>query len=169
MENVMVAAISNNFCVGKDNGLPWKLPSDLKMFKHLTSGHNIIMGFNTFISLKCKALPNRTNIVIIRSIDELKCDSVTNIDGFKFVLEDELQEILKKEQNFIIGGPKTWEKYKDQIDRCIISHVDANVQGDAYLETTFFDDFREVITMEYPEFDRTNDEYEYVVKIYEKR
>lgn len=54
--------------IGKDNRLPWKLPSDLKMFKKITtsglSKNSIIMGRKTFESMNSKPLPNRLNIII---------------------------------------------------------------------------------------------------------
>lgn len=54
--------------IGKNNRLPWKLPSDLKMFKKITTsglhGNSIIMGRKTFESINSKPLPNRLNIVV---------------------------------------------------------------------------------------------------------
>ena len=54
--------------IGKKNTLPWKLPSDLKMFKKITtsgsSKNSVIMGRKTFESIGSRPLPNRLNIVI---------------------------------------------------------------------------------------------------------
>jgi dihydrofolate reductase len=54
--------------IGKNNALPWKIPSDLKMFKKITtsgpSKNAIIMGRKTFESIGSKPLPNRLNIVV---------------------------------------------------------------------------------------------------------
>ena len=60
--SLIVAAAENNV-IGKDNGLIWHLPADLKHFKTLTTGHPIVMGRRTFQSIG-KALPNRRNVVI---------------------------------------------------------------------------------------------------------
>jgi dihydrofolate reductase len=59
----LVAAVAANGVIGKDGGLPWHLPEDLKHFKHLTLGHPVIMGRKTWESLG-KALPGRENIVV---------------------------------------------------------------------------------------------------------
>ncbi|MDN5423758.1 MAG: dihydrofolate reductase, partial [Chryseobacterium sp.] len=59
----IVVAMGEKNEIGFDNKLLWHLPTDLKHFKDLTSGHPIIMGRNTYESIG-KALPNRTNIVI---------------------------------------------------------------------------------------------------------
>lgn len=57
--------------IGKGNRLPWKLPTDMKMFKKITTssphGNSVIMGKKTFESMNHKALPNRLNIVISRN------------------------------------------------------------------------------------------------------
>ena len=48
----IIVAVANNNVIGKDNKLIWHLPEDLKRFKKLTTGHNIIMGRKTFESLR---------------------------------------------------------------------------------------------------------------------
>jgi dihydrofolate reductase len=64
----LVVARSINFGIGLNNTIPWKLPSDLKMFKKITTSgalkNAVIMGRKTFDSIGKKALPNRTNIII---------------------------------------------------------------------------------------------------------
>jgi len=62
----IIAAMSQNNVIGKDNRLPWSVPEDLKAFKEITSGHPVIMGRKTFESLK-GSLPNRKNVVLARN------------------------------------------------------------------------------------------------------
>ena len=64
----LIAAISENRVIGKDNQLPWHIPSDLRHFKEITSGHPVIMGRKTFESIG-RLLPNRTNIIVTREQD----------------------------------------------------------------------------------------------------
>lgn len=66
----LIAAIGHNNVIGKDNGLLWHLPDDLKRFKQLTQGHPVIMGRKTWESLpeKYRPLPGRTNIVVTRDV-----------------------------------------------------------------------------------------------------
>ena len=61
----LVAAMTEDRVIGRDNALPWHLPSDLKHFKRVTMGHPVIMGRKTWESLK-GALPGRENIVVTR-------------------------------------------------------------------------------------------------------
>ncbi|HSN09963.1 MAG TPA: dihydrofolate reductase, partial [Hanamia sp.] len=58
-----IVAASENNIIGIKNGLPWKLPNDFKYFKNKTWGMPVIMGRNTYESLK-KDLPGRINIVL---------------------------------------------------------------------------------------------------------
>ncbi len=63
-----VVAVAENDVIGRANGLPWRLPADLKHFKSLTLGKPVLMGRKTYQSIG-KALPGRTNIVLTRSGD----------------------------------------------------------------------------------------------------
>ncbi|MBE9519253.1 MAG: dihydrofolate reductase, partial [Bacteroidetes bacterium] len=59
----IIVAIAENRAIGKDNKLLWHISGDLKRFKQLTTGHTLIMGRNTFLSLPNGALPRRRHIV----------------------------------------------------------------------------------------------------------
>ena len=61
-----IVAIARNFAIGRDGKLPWHYSADLKFFKRTTSGHTVVMGFNTWKSIG-KPLPNRLNIVLSRT------------------------------------------------------------------------------------------------------
>ena len=96
--------MSTNGVIGKDNGLPWRLPKDMKHFMSSTMGKPVIMGRKTFESMK-SPLPGRTNIVLTR-------DQSWSRDGV-FVASDlskacELGRIAAEQDSltefFIIGG-----------------------------------------------------------------
>ena len=71
----IIAAVARNRAIGKENKLVYWLPNDLKRFKALTTGHTILMGRKTFDSLPKGALPNRRNVVVSRTVNELPgCD-----------------------------------------------------------------------------------------------
>jgi dihydrofolate reductase len=59
----LVVAIAENGVIGRSGALPWRISSDLKTFRHLTMGKPLIMGRNTFQSLR-KPLDGRDNIVV---------------------------------------------------------------------------------------------------------
>ena len=104
----IIAAIANNNVIGKDNGLIWHLPEDLKRFKKLTTGHTIIMGRKTFESLG-RVLPNRKHIVLCKSgklqIQNENVEIVTDIEQLK-------PYIKSKEENFVIGGASIYQLLK---------------------------------------------------------
>ena len=62
---VLVAAVAENGVIGRAGGLPWRLRTDLKRFRALTTGHPVVMGRRTYLSFG-KPLKDRTNIVITR-------------------------------------------------------------------------------------------------------
>ena len=77
----IIAAVAKNRAIGYKNKLIYWLPNDLKRFKALTTGHTIIMGRNTFLSLPKGALPNRRNIVLSRSVKSFEgCDVYPSLE-----------------------------------------------------------------------------------------
>ena len=77
----IIAAVAKNRAIGFQNKLIYWLPNDLKRFKQLTTGHTIIMGRNTFLSLPKGALPNRRNIVLSRSTSAFPgCDVYPSLE-----------------------------------------------------------------------------------------
>ena len=62
----MVVAATENDVIGRDNGMPWHLPDDLKRFKQLTLGKPVLMGRKTALAIG-KPLPGRRNLVLTRS------------------------------------------------------------------------------------------------------
>ena len=115
-----ILAIGNDNEIGLNGSLPWKSRDDLKHFKALTSNHCILMGYNTYKSLN-KPLPNRTNIVISRTINKLNgCYVFSSIeDGIEFA------EQTKETELFIIGGASVY-KYcaeKHLIDRVYLTKM----------------------------------------------
>lgn len=67
----IIAAISENNCIGKNGEIPWRISEDMKRVKQLTLGKVVIMGRKTWESLpeKFRPLPGRTNVVITRQHD----------------------------------------------------------------------------------------------------
>ena len=64
---VAIVAMADNGVIGRDNGLPWHLPDDLKRFKALTMGHTLLMGRQALSIRSDSALPGRRNLVLTRN------------------------------------------------------------------------------------------------------
>ena len=125
MVSIIVAADENNV-IGKDNGLIWHLPDDLKFFKEKTNGHAIIMGRRTFESVG-RPLPNRTNIVITR-------DKNFNPEGCVIVnsLEAALEIASGDDEPFIVGGEQIYRLALPFTDRVYLTRVHHSFEGDRY-------------------------------------
>ena len=107
----IIAAVAKNRAIGYQNKLIYWLPNDLKRFKALTTGHTIIMGRNTFLSLPKGALPNRRNIVLSRSQKTFPgCDTYVS-------LEEALKHCTPDEDIYIIGGASVYRQALKIADR----------------------------------------------------
>ena len=125
----LIAAISENNCIGKDNSLPWNIPEDMKHFKDITTGHIVLMGRNTWESIpeKFRPLPNRKNIVITRDIKYMVPKGVEVYSSI-----DEALEKYKKQDLFIIGGASIYKQTIEKADKLFITEVHQFVDGDAF-------------------------------------
>lgn len=114
----IIAAVAKNRAIGFQNKLICWLPNDLKRFKALTTGHTIIMGRNTFLSLPKGALPNRRNIVLSRSTKTFDgCDVYPS-------LEEALAHCSPDEEVFIIGGASVYQQALSLADRLCLTEID---------------------------------------------
>ena len=129
MKISIIVAKAKNDVIGKDNELIWKLSSDLKLFKKLTTGHHIIMGRKTYDSMG-RPLPNRTSVVITRN------NNLSLPEGHIVVhsLEEAIQVCIGKhlDQVFVIGGGEIYKEALNFADELLVSHVDAAPEGDTF-------------------------------------
>ena len=114
----IIAAVAKNRAIGFENKLIYWLPNDLKRFKALTTGHTIIMGRNTYLSLPKGALPNRRNVVLSTTVKELPgCEVFPT-------LEAALKSCKGDEDVYIIGGARVYEQAMVLADRLCLTEVD---------------------------------------------
>ena len=123
----IIVAIAENYAIGKDNQLLWHISEDLKRFKKLTSGHKVIMGRNTYLSLPFQPLPKRTNIVITDNPDEVfeGCEMV-------FSIEEAAQKCGPDEECFIIGGASVYKQFMPLADKLYITRVHKAFEADTF-------------------------------------
>ncbi len=128
MKITLIAAVAENRVIGRDGGLPWRLPEDLRRFKRRTQGHVVIMGRRTFESLAAP-LPNRPAIVVSRSRD---------LDTGEATLANSLDEALDiardrgEDEVFILGGSEIYAMALPLADRLELTVVHAEIEGDTY-------------------------------------
>lgn len=124
----IIVAIANENVIGKDNKLIWHLPEDLKRFKQITSGKNIIMGRKTFESLG-RILPNRKHIILCNDMD-------MNIENENVEILDDISKLDKyinsEEENFIIGGATIYKLLMPYANKMYITKINESFEGDVY-------------------------------------
>ena len=126
MLSIIVAKAKNNI-IGKDNGMLWKLPDDLKRFKEKTTGHTIIMGRKTFESLG-GILPDRMHIILSRNPDfNIDSDYVKVVHSLL-----ELQPYMNdEEEHFVIGGAIIYNLLMPYCKKMYVTQIDKHFEGDA--------------------------------------
>lgn len=118
----IIAAISTNGIIGKNNELPWLVPEDLKHFKQTTIGHPIIMGWNTWQSIGEKPLPGRLNVILSRQNRPIpRSKDIKLIHNFL--------DIKKFKNPFIIGGASVYKEYLPLTDKLYITRIFRDVYG----------------------------------------
>ncbi|OHA88674.1 MAG: diacylglycerol kinase [Candidatus Zambryskibacteria bacterium RIFCSPHIGHO2_01_FULL_43_27] len=124
----VIAAVGRNREIGFKNKLIWDIPEDLKHFRAITTGHPVIMGRNTYLSIG-KALPNRTNIVL----------SDTSLEAPNVSVAKNLEEALGiagdspgSEEIFFIGGAYVYTQALPLADKLYLTLIDAEAEADTY-------------------------------------
>ena len=127
----LIAALSKNRVIGKNNDLPWHLPDDMKYFMQTTKAHHVIMGRKNYDSIpeKFRPLPNRTNIVVTRQKD-FKADNCTIVHSVEEGIE--LAKKNNEEEVFIIGGAEIYKLGFSISDRLYLTEIEAIIEGDTY-------------------------------------
>ncbi len=123
---ILIAAVAENYALGKNNDLLWHLPLDFKRFKEITSGHYIIMGRKTFESFP-RPLPNRTHVIITRQKDFKYEGCIVAQD-----LEKAIAICPKNEDIFIIGGGEIYAQSIHLADQLDITRVHHSFDADVY-------------------------------------
>jgi dihydrofolate reductase len=159
----LIAALSTNNVIGRDNDLPWRQSTDLKRLKALTMGHHMLMGRRTWDSVG-KPLPGRTIVVITRR-EDFAVPGITVVHS----LEDAIRiaEQGNDDEAFIAGGAEIFAQSIHRADRMYLTRIHADLEGD-----TFFPDFDDVsewhlIDSEHLEADEKN-EYPYSFLTYDR-
>jgi len=122
---IIIAAMSRNRVIGKDNSIPWIIPEDLKYFKKVTSNSSIVMGRRTFESIG-KSLPDRENIVLTKQA-ELHFKDI--------IIAPSLQDAFELATNkriFIIGGASVYKEALPLVNKMYLTFIDHYFEGDTF-------------------------------------
>jgi dihydrofolate reductase len=150
-----IVAIARNNAIGKDNGMIWHLPEDLKHFKRTTLGKPIIMGRKSFEALG-KPLPGRPNIVVSRTYKDLQGQNPTkvfqdmeavekgsepkiNAGPFLYASIEEgitaakdMAHEMNQGEIFITGGGEIYKQTLPYTDRLYLTVLERDYEGDTF-------------------------------------
>ena len=159
----LIVAVSSNGTIGRDGGLPWYLPADLKHFKRTTMGHHLIIGRRTWEEVG-KPLPGRTMVVVTRSRKFAP-------EGAQVVRSVEAALELAADDNepFIGGGSQIYRiaLARDLVDRIYLTRIHADVEGDTHFPDFDLDQW-DLVSEEHHDADDAN-EYPYSFFVYERK
>lgn len=131
MKISLIAAVSENNAIGKNNQLLWHLPNDLKFFKNTTWAMPVIMGRKTFESVNNQPLNGRTNIVITRQPQQIHApEGVFVVPDLKTAIETAAATDAK--EVFIAGGGQIYEAALPMADKLILTRVHTTIDGDVF-------------------------------------
>ncbi|MDC0626797.1 dihydrofolate reductase [Methylophilaceae bacterium] len=119
----IIVAMSENYVIGLNNSLPWHLSDDLKRFKEITTGHQIVMGRKTYESIG-RPLPNRDNFVLTRNA-KLQIDGINVIKSLNDIPSSD-------KKTFIIGGGEIYTQLINSCDELLVTKIHCEIDGDAY-------------------------------------
>ncbi len=162
MLSIIVAKSRNNI-IGKNNELIWHLPADLKRFKELTTGHNIIMGRKTFESLG-RVLPNRKHIIFSQNPDFKVADE--NVEVVHSLLQ--IQELIEgPEESFVIGGAMIYNFLMPYVKKMYITQIDKEFEGDTFFPKINEEEWEIVEREKGVKDEKNNLDYEFIT--YERK
>ncbi|AHM59578.1 dihydrofolate reductase region [Flammeovirgaceae bacterium 311] len=143
----IIVARADNGVIGKDNGLIWHMPHDLKFFKDTTSGHYVIMGRKSYEAIN-KPLPNRLNIIVTRQQDYFK-ENCLVLHSLEKALQ--LAENQQQQEAFILGGGEIYRQALDNgwVDRIYLTEIKDSFEGDTYFPELDMSQWEETKREEY--------------------
>lgn len=159
----IIVAISKENAIGQKGDLLCHMPSDLKHFKEVTSGHTVIMGERTYYSLPKHPLPNRRNIVLTDVAGK-------KIEGAEVVysINEAIAAVQNEAEAFIIGGGMVYRQFEPLVDRLYITHIDQSFpEADTFFPEIKADNWRLISSEPHPADDKNP--YPYTFAIYSRK
>ena len=124
----LIVAVAANGVIGREGGLPWRLPADLQRFKQLTMGHHLVLGRGTWETLD-RLLPGRTFVVVTRRAD-YRAPGARVVATVEAGLE--LARAAGDAEPFVAGGSAIYREAldRDLVDRVYLTRIHRAYEGD---------------------------------------
>ena len=161
-----LVALSNNYVIGVNNDLPWKLKEDLRHFSAYTQNKAIVMGRKTFESIG-RPLPNRKNIVISSTLSSTsEIQIVNSLDQAISEATDWNKENNLVEEVVLIGGGYIFKESINLVNKLVLTRVNCDIDGDVFYPRLDFTEWS-ITSSESFKKDEEN-EYDFLVETYVK-
>jgi dihydrofolate reductase len=163
----IVAARAANGVIGREGGLPWRLKSDMALFKATTFGKPVIMGRKTWDSLPRRPLPGRMNLVLSRdgAFEPQGALACERFDEAVQIAREQAEDDGETEV-CVIGGEALFALALPRAKRLYLTEVQAEVDGDARFPTFDEAQWREVRREDYPAGE--GDDHPFVFRVLER-
>ena len=158
----LIAAVAENNVIGKDNRMPWHLPTDLKYFREKTMGHCVITGRKNFESIpeKFRPLYGRTNIIVTHQKDfsAPRCIIVNSI-------EEAIDTAKQKNEfeAFIIGGGEIFRQAMGMADKMYLTRIHTTIDGDVFFPPINMKEWREESVQHFKADEKNKFDYSFIV------
>jgi dihydrofolate reductase len=135
----IIVAIAENYAIGKNNDLLFHLPEDLQRFKKITTGHTIIMGRNTLLSLPKWPLPHRRHIILTDKPNDRfpGCEVI-------YSMNEALEKIKNDDEAFVIGGGSIYRQFYPVTGKLYLTLVHKSFEGDVFFPEINFREWKEI-------------------------
>lgn len=156
---LVVAWAGQDRVIGRDGGLPWRLPSDMKHFRELTTGGTVVMGRRTWESIpdRFRPLPDRRNIVL--------SSGSPSLDGAEVYTSLESALAAAGTDAFVIGGGATYAETLPLADRVYATEIAGEVEGDTFFPALDPEQWR--VSSQAPPVAENG--HEFTIRVYDRR
>ena len=164
----LIAALTTNRVIGKNNDLPWHLPDDMKYFMNTTKKHAVIMGRKNYDSLpaKFKPLKERHNIVVSAQ-PAYKADGATVVSSWQAALDEAALHTPAGGEVFVIGGAQIYQLAMSTANRLYLTEIQTTLDGDTFFPAFDKSDWIEKSRAHHPADSRHPYAFDFVV--YDRR
>jgi dihydrofolate reductase len=163
----LVVAVAENGVIGKDGGLPWRIPSEMRHFRQLTMDKPVIMGRRTFASLK-KPLEGRDNIVLTHNREYAPQGAIA-VESVEQALNVANGCALARaaKEIMVIGGAEIYAAMLPHARRLHLTRVHAKPDGGVHFPDFDLSEWREVSSQYHQRGEK--DEFDYTICLFERQ
>lgn len=155
-----VVAMDERGLIGRNNGLPWRLPDDMRWFREVTMGKPVVMGRKTYESIPARFRPlvGRHNIIITRNRD-YRAEGATVVHS----MEEALAAAGDVEEVMIGGGAEVFRAFLGMADRLYLTQIEGVYDGDAYFPQFDTDEWVEVFSQTHLSDERHEHPFRWII------